>query len=63
MEIHVEMKKYHYMLFLLLVGLGATGMKAQEVKYPPLSEYMMTQDEGVALRGAPRPKRSRGAQR
>ena len=39
-EIHVKMKRNQYVLFLLLVGLGATGMKAQEAKYLPLSEYM-----------------------
>ena len=37
----MEMKKYQYIvLFLLLVGLGATGVKAQEAKYLPVSEHM-----------------------
>jgi len=45
----VKMKRYQYLLFLLLVGLGATGMKAQEAKYPPLSEYMMARDAEIAL--------------
>ena len=38
-----------YALFLLLVSLGATGMKAQEAKYPPLNEYMMARDAEIAL--------------
>ena len=37
------------MLFLLLITLVSTGMKAQEAKYPPLSEYMMPQADEVAL--------------
>ncbi len=45
----MKMKRYQYVLFLLLVGLGATGMKAQEAKYPPLSEYMMARDAEIAL--------------
>ncbi len=47
------MKRYQYVLFLLLVGLGATGMKAQEAKYPPPSEYMMARDAEIALSAAP----------
>jgi hypothetical protein len=44
------MKRYQYrLLLLLLVGLCATGMKAQEAKYPPLSEYMMSRDAEIAL--------------
>src|SRR6266851_2545171 len=43
------MKRYQYVLFLLVLGLGATGTKAQEAKYPPLSEYMMARDAEIAL--------------
>ena len=38
-----------YVLFLLLVSLGAIDMKAKEAKYPPLSEYMMDRDAEIAL--------------
>jgi len=48
-EIHMEMKRYRYVLFFLLVGLGAARMNAQEAKYPPLSEYMMARDAEIAL--------------
>jgi len=48
-EIHMEMKRYRYVLFSLLVGLGAAGMNAQEAKYPPLNEYMMARDAEIAL--------------
>jgi len=42
------MKMHQHCLFLVLVALGATGTKAQEAKYPPLSEYMMPQAaEGI----------------
>ena len=37
------------LLFALLSGFGAAGLLAQEMKYPPLSEYMMPQDAEVAL--------------
>jgi hypothetical protein len=47
--VHVEMKRYQRVLFLLLVTLVSAGMKAQEPKYPPLSEYMMPQADEVAL--------------
>jgi len=43
------MKMHQHCLFLVLVALGATGTKAQEAKYPPLSEYMMPQAAEVAL--------------
>ena len=43
------MKRYQNGLFLLLIGLGVTGMKAQEAKYPPLSEYMIDRDAEIAL--------------
>ena len=37
------------MFFLLLITWVSTGMKAQETKYPPLSEYMMARDAEIAL--------------
>jgi hypothetical protein len=43
------MKGYRYVLCVLLAGLGATAMKAQEAKYPPLSEYMMARGAEIAL--------------
>jgi hypothetical protein len=45
----VRMKMYQCLLFLVTVALGATGMKAQEAKYPALSEYMMDRDAEIAL--------------
>jgi hypothetical protein len=45
----MEMKRYRYVLSLLLAGLGAAGMNAQGAKYPPLSEYMMVRDAEIAL--------------
>ena len=51
----MRMKMYKCLLFLVIVALGATGMKAQGAKYPPLSEYMMDRDAEIALAksGAP----------
>jgi hypothetical protein len=43
------MKRYRYVLCVLLAGLGATTTKAQEAKYPPLSEYIMARDGEIAL--------------
>ncbi len=45
----MEMKKYQSLLVLVLVCLGATGMKAQDRRYPPLSEYMMPSAAEIAL--------------
>jgi hypothetical protein len=45
----VEKKRYQYLLFLLLIGLAASGVMAQEAKYPPLSEYLMPQADEVSL--------------
>ena len=39
----VEKKRYQYLLF-ALIGLAPISVKAQEAKYPPLSEYMMDRD-------------------
>jgi hypothetical protein len=44
-----EMRKLQVVLFTLLSGFGAGGLLAQEMKYPPLSEYMMPQEAEVAL--------------
>ena len=41
-------KRYQYLL-LVLIGLAAISMKAQEAKYPPLSEYVMDRDAEIAL--------------
>lgn len=38
-----------FLLFLSLVSLGAVGTLAQEMKYPPISEYLMPQDAEIAL--------------
>ncbi len=43
------MRMYQYLLFLVIVALGAIGMRAQEEKYSPLSEYLMSQDDEIAL--------------
>ena len=45
----MEMKRYQHVLFLLLITLLSVGMKAQEMKYPPLGEYIMPQADEVAL--------------
>jgi hypothetical protein len=45
----LKKKRSRYALFVLLVGLGATGMKAQETKDAPLSEYKMDRDAEIAL--------------
>lgn len=45
----METKRHRYVLGLLLAGLAAASTKAQEAKYPPLSEYMMAQDAEIAL--------------
>jgi hypothetical protein len=43
------MRKLQLVLFTLFAAFGATGLFAQEMKYPQLSEYMMSQDAEVAL--------------
>src|SRR6266702_5283619 len=45
----MRMKMYQCLLFLVIVALGAARMRAQEEKYSPLSEYLMSQDDEVAL--------------
>ncbi|HET7439599.1 MAG TPA: hypothetical protein VFJ56_08850, partial [Nitrospira sp.] len=44
----MEKKRSQYLLF-VLIGLAAISMKAQEAKYPPLSEYVMDRDAEIAL--------------
>ena len=44
----MEKRRYEYLL-LVLIGLAAISMKAQEAKYPPLSEYVMDRDAEIAL--------------
>ena len=47
------MRRLQFVLSVLLLGFsagfGAAGLLGQEMKYPPLSEYMMPQDAEVAL--------------
>jgi len=43
------MKRFHSVLFLLLLSVGVAGTRAQEGKYPPLSEYMMAREAEIAL--------------
>ena len=45
----MEIKRYQSVLFLLFTTFAPAGMKAQEMKYPPLSEYLMPQADEVAL--------------
>ena len=43
------MKHLKFLLFFSLTGLGALGTLAQEMKYPPVSEYLMPRDAEIAL--------------
>jgi hypothetical protein len=43
------MKYLNVVQFLLLISFGAVGVGAQEMKYPPISEYFMPQDAEIAL--------------
>jgi hypothetical protein len=43
------MEKSRSLLYLLLWGIASSGLFAQEVKYPPLSLYMMPRDAEIAL--------------
>jgi hypothetical protein len=45
----MRIKMYQRLLFLVIVPLGAIGMRAQEEKYSPLNEYLMSQDDEIAL--------------
>ena len=45
----MEKKRNQHLLLLLLIGMAASGVMAQEAKYPPLSEYLMPQADEVAL--------------
>jgi hypothetical protein len=42
-------KIHQSLMFLVIVAFGAIGTRAQEEKYPPLSEYLMSQDDEIAL--------------
>src|SRR5262249_40550225 len=44
-----EMKKFTLKLVLLVASLNAGSVLAQNVKYPPISEYMMSPDAEIAL--------------
>jgi hypothetical protein len=46
-----------FMLVSFLAGLNVAAVSAQSPKYPPLSEYMMTQDEEVALARSAAPQK------
>lgn len=46
---NVKNRGYQYLSFALLICLAVISAKAQEAKYPPLSEYMMPQADEVAL--------------
>ena len=43
------MRKLTYVLLVLLASIGASAARAQALKYPPLSEYLMPQDTEIAL--------------
>jgi hypothetical protein len=43
------MKKLTFVLLVLLATIDAAASRAQTLKYPPLSEYLMTQDAEIAL--------------
>ena len=46
---NVKNKRYQYPSLALLICLAVISAKAQQAKYPPLSEYMMSQADEVAL--------------
>ena len=43
------MNRLKFALFSLLISFGGVGVVAEEVKYPPMSEYLMQQDAEIAL--------------
>jgi hypothetical protein len=43
------MTRFRFSSVAVLFGLSCMGMAAQEMKYPPLSEYVMAQDAEVSL--------------
>src|SRR5216684_600323 len=43
------MRYLNFVMFFLLTGLGAAGTLAQEMKYPPVGEYLMPQVAEIAL--------------
>ena len=47
------MRKLQVALFTAVCAFGRTGMFAQQMKYAPLSEYMMPEDAEAALAKSP----------
>ena len=43
------MRHLNFMMFFLLTGFSALGTLAQEMKYPPVAEYLMPQAAEIAL--------------
>jgi len=43
------MKELTFLLLVLLASIGATAARAQALKYPPLSDYLMPQDAEIAF--------------
>src|SRR6266576_4993416 len=43
------MKELTFLLLVLLASIGATAARAQALKYPPLSDYLMPQDTEIAF--------------
>lgn len=43
------MRYLNFVVFLLLTSFAALGAPAQEMKYPPVGEYLMPQDAEIAL--------------
>ena len=44
-----NMRTPRFVQFVLLIGLTSLNLRAQEMKYPPLSAYMMPRDTEIAL--------------
>jgi hypothetical protein len=44
-----NMKKLTFVLLVLLAGLGAAAARTKTLKYPPLRDYLMSQDAEIAL--------------
>jgi hypothetical protein len=50
------MKRVQFWFFALVLGVASSSLLAQEMKYPPLSEYMMPEDSEIALAKSAAPK-------
>jgi hypothetical protein len=50
------MKSVQIWFFTLALGVASSNLLAQEMKYPPLSEYMMPEDSEIALAKSAAPK-------